>query len=143
MSVKRWTTLAIRYNTTLLLTTLVVYVYRDVWPLGTYTEQPKDTSRDSLLWYKFALLVFTGVVVPLFVPRRYIPVDPQVRLFFCSFSRARLKLRLLVEPVACAQPGINLLNILADLLFLSQPRHLQRLSGGTPGSGSTAAALRH
>ncbi|KAF8904793.1 hypothetical protein CPB84DRAFT_1772829 [Gymnopilus junonius] len=77
MSVKKWTTLATRYNTTILLSVLAVYAYRDIWPLGTYTEQPKDTSHDHLLWYKIALVALTGAAVPLFIPRRYIPVDPK------------------------------------------------------------------
>ncbi|KDR83054.1 hypothetical protein GALMADRAFT_238844 [Galerina marginata CBS 339.88] len=77
MSFKKWTTLAIRYNILILLTALGVYIYRDIWPLATYTEHPKDTAHDELLWYKVALLAFTAGVIPLFVPRRYIPVDPK------------------------------------------------------------------
>ncbi|KDR83050.1 hypothetical protein GALMADRAFT_866663 [Galerina marginata CBS 339.88] len=77
MSVKKWTTLATRYNIIVLLSALGVYIYRDIWPLATYTEHPKDTAHDEFLWYKIALLSFTAAVVPLFVPRRYIPVDPK------------------------------------------------------------------
>lgn len=71
-----------RYNSILLLSAMVVYLYRDVWPLATYTESPKD-SDDVLLWYKVTVLTLTSLVIPLFVPRQYIPVDPEVKAFLC------------------------------------------------------------
>ncbi|KAF9013105.1 hypothetical protein BDQ17DRAFT_1342742 [Cyathus striatus] len=53
-----------------------VYSYRDFWPLITTTETPKDIAEGPLLWAKLAVLSFVTVVVPLFIPRRYTPVDP-------------------------------------------------------------------
>ncbi|KAH9912641.1 uncharacterized protein B0H18DRAFT_889646 [Fomitopsis serialis] len=57
--------------------TWVVFVYRDIWPLATYTLQPIDGAEGALLWGMFALLTVAGVVVPLLVPRQYTPADPK------------------------------------------------------------------
>ncbi|KAJ7801014.1 hypothetical protein B0H14DRAFT_2161358, partial [Mycena olivaceomarginata] len=53
-----------------------VYVYRDVVPLATFTGFPADRSEGPKLWGKIALLFVTAVIIPLFTPRQYIPVDP-------------------------------------------------------------------
>lgn len=84
MTVVKWSTLAGRYNIVLLLSIMGVYLYRDIWPLATYTEGRKD-SDDKLIWYKITILIFTSVLVPLCIPRRYIPVDPKVGT--CPFVR--------------------------------------------------------
>jgi hypothetical protein len=76
--VGRWSVLARRYNVALLLVLLATYLYRDVWPLATYTETPVDIAQGRFLWAKIVVLVFTALVIPLFVPRRYVPVDPTV-----------------------------------------------------------------
>ncbi|KAI0791665.1 P-loop containing nucleoside triphosphate hydrolase protein [Abortiporus biennis] len=52
-----------------------VFAYRDLWPLCTYTLKPMD-EEDSALWLKMSLITFSGVIVPLVIPRRYIPLDP-------------------------------------------------------------------
>ena len=67
--------------TFVLFCTLATYTYRDIWPLLTYTQQP----RDVLAWPLYLNLFFLaigGLFIPLFVPRPYVPVDPDVRL--CS-----------------------------------------------------------
>lgn len=56
-----------------------VYAYRDVWPLLTYTLDPVDGSEGWLIWTKIGVLSYAAVVVPLLIPRQYIPVDPSVR----------------------------------------------------------------
>lgn len=56
-----------------------VYAYRDVWPLLTYTLDPVDGSEGWLIWTKIGVLSYAAVVVPLLIPRQYIPVDPLVR----------------------------------------------------------------
>ncbi|KAE9397830.1 P-loop containing nucleoside triphosphate hydrolase protein [Gymnopus androsaceus JB14] len=68
---------SIRHLNTVLCTTLAVYVYRDVYPLGTFVLTPQDKDEGSLLWAKISLLALVGIVVPLTVPRKYIPVDPK------------------------------------------------------------------
>lgn len=57
---------------------LVVYGYRDLWPLMTYTLQPKDKAEGNLLWAKIALASFVGALEPIFEPYPYIPYDPAV-----------------------------------------------------------------
>lgn len=61
--------------TCVLLAACALYIYRDIWPLMTFSLTPAD-AEDTLLWPKIALLVFTGVVVPICVPRQYVPVNP-------------------------------------------------------------------
>ena len=67
-----------RHNNSVLFIALVVYVYRDIWPLATYTENPVDGSEGALIWTKLVVLFITAVIIPLFVPRQYVPVDPKV-----------------------------------------------------------------
>ncbi len=57
-----------------------VYLYRDVWPLATFTESPADLGEGSILWVKIALLFLGGVVIPLLAPRKYPPLDAKVRV---------------------------------------------------------------
>ncbi|KAF9476113.1 multidrug resistance-associated ABC transporter [Pholiota conissans] len=74
---KTWSISATRHNIIVLLSTLTVYLYRDIWPLATYDEQPEDTEEGSVLMVKIVILAFIGVVIPLVIPRRYTPVDPK------------------------------------------------------------------
>ena len=67
-----------RHNNFILFVALVVYVYRDIWPLATYTENPVDRSEGALLWTKLVVLFTTAVIIPLVVPRQYVPVDLKV-----------------------------------------------------------------
>ncbi|KAE9384990.1 P-loop containing nucleoside triphosphate hydrolase protein [Gymnopus androsaceus JB14] len=53
----RWSRNSIRHLNTVLCATLAVYIYRDVYPLGTFDE-------GSLLWAKISLLALAGVLVP-------------------------------------------------------------------------------
>lgn len=78
----RWSRISIRHLNTILLATLSVYTYRDIYPLGTYVLTPQDKLEGPLLWVKISLLAVAAVVIPLIVPRKYIPVDPKV-----SFNR--------------------------------------------------------
>ena len=79
---------AVHHLAFVLIATWSVFAYRDVWPLATYSLQPLDQAEGPLLWIKFAFLTFAATVVPLLVPRQYIPVDPSVRCVhlsqFCS-----------------------------------------------------------
>ena len=61
--------------TCILLSSCAVYIYRDIWPLMTFTLTPADAS-DALLWPKTALVFLTGILLPACVPRQYIPVNP-------------------------------------------------------------------
>lgn len=60
---------------------LAVYMYRDIWPLMTFTLAPKDEAEGRVLWAKVALAAFVGAVEPIFEPYPYIPYDPAVSIF--------------------------------------------------------------
>ncbi|KAJ7283178.1 P-loop containing nucleoside triphosphate hydrolase protein [Mycena rebaudengoi] len=66
----------IRHANTVLFVAFAVYVYRDVFPLATFTRLPEDLHEGPILWAKISLLFATAIVVPLFTPRQYIPADP-------------------------------------------------------------------
>ncbi|KAJ3985397.1 hypothetical protein F5890DRAFT_1510435 [Lentinula detonsa] len=71
----KWSKLVIRHLNIVLLAALCVYLYRDVYPLITFTLEPKDLSEGGILWAKIGLLTILGVVIPLAIPRPYVPVD--------------------------------------------------------------------
>ncbi|KAG5728585.1 ATP-binding cassette transporter abc4 [Termitomyces sp. T112] len=72
----RWSSIALVHMNFLLVSTFGVFFYRDIFPLATYTQIPLDSLEGSLLWIKIFFLTLTSVLIPLLVPRRYIPVDP-------------------------------------------------------------------
>jgi hypothetical protein len=86
LTIKEWSILAARYNILLLLITFATYVQRDLWPLATFTQQPQDGTEGQILWFKVGALFATAVLIPLFVPRRYIPVDPKVHMLDFFFA---------------------------------------------------------
>lgn len=61
----------------ILLITFSVYAYRNIWPLLTFTLSPADGREGSLLWAKVSLLAVAGIIIPLVIPRQYVPVDPK------------------------------------------------------------------
>lgn len=69
--------IASRHATVLLLIFTAVYFIRDFFPLATYHLSPQDEAEGDLIWAKIALMFFTGLVIPLCVPRIYMPVDPE------------------------------------------------------------------
>ncbi|KAJ3929467.1 MAG: hypothetical protein NXY57DRAFT_1016596 [Lentinula lateritia] len=73
----RWSRNSIRHLNTVLCATFATYAYRDVYPLGTYKVVPQDGSDGCFTWVKIGLLFLAGVLVPLCVPRKYVPVDPK------------------------------------------------------------------
>ncbi|KAG6885716.1 hypothetical protein C0993_010889 [Termitomyces sp. T159_Od127] len=72
----RWSGIALVHVNFLLLSTFGVFFYRDIFPLATYDRIPLDLSEGPLLWTRIFFLTVTSVVIPLLVPRRYRPVDP-------------------------------------------------------------------
>ncbi|KAJ7456632.1 hypothetical protein FB451DRAFT_1048362 [Mycena latifolia] len=77
VAAKRWSQVAVKHLNALLLFTLSIYAYRDLFPLITYQRVPLDLSEGWILWGKIIALVIAAVVVPLFIPRQYTPVDPK------------------------------------------------------------------
>jgi hypothetical protein len=63
-----------RHISLVLATSWTVYFIRDVVPLMTYTSVPADPPY--MLWELIGVLSFTGVLLPLITPHRYIPFDP-------------------------------------------------------------------
>ncbi|KZP16764.1 P-loop containing nucleoside triphosphate hydrolase protein [Athelia psychrophila] len=72
----RWGRLASNHLAVVLLALFGVYVHRDLWPLATFTKHPVDHSEGWILWAKAGVLFIISIVVPLFMPRQYTPVDP-------------------------------------------------------------------
>lgn len=60
--------------------TWVVFAYRNIYPLGTFTLEPLDLHEGWCMWAKLSVLTFAAVLVPSFVPTQYIPFDPKVCL---------------------------------------------------------------
>ncbi|KDR83121.1 hypothetical protein GALMADRAFT_263529 [Galerina marginata CBS 339.88] len=66
-----------RYHNVVLLSALGVYAYRDILPLATYNLEPVDKAEGNIIWAKIALLSVSAVLIPLFIPYAYIPLDPK------------------------------------------------------------------
>ncbi|KIM25975.1 hypothetical protein M408DRAFT_330768, partial [Serendipita vermifera MAFF 305830] len=60
----------------LLLVTWFVYMYRDIWPLATYTLHPVDPNHWTT-WATVGVLTLVGVIVPIITPFEYVPIDPE------------------------------------------------------------------
>lgn len=60
-----------------LLALFSVYAHRDLYPLLTFTEEPRDSQEGRLLWAKLVILTMTSIVLPVMCPTQYIPVDPK------------------------------------------------------------------
>ncbi|KAF9802245.1 hypothetical protein IEO21_09909 [Rhodonia placenta] len=75
-----WGSIASGHATLILLCTLAVYLYRDVWPYTTFTQKPLDTSEGVMLWVKIADLIVAALIIPLFTPRIHEPFDAKVRI---------------------------------------------------------------
>ncbi|KAJ6574692.1 hypothetical protein B0H19DRAFT_1371649 [Mycena capillaripes] len=73
---RRWSQVAVKHLNTVLVGTFFIYVYRDLFPLITYHRVPLDISEGWILWAKIISLFVGAALVPLFIPRQYIPVDP-------------------------------------------------------------------
>lgn len=55
----------------------VTYAYRDIYPLATFNRHPIDAYDDWRLPALLVALMSGGVVVPLFQPSEYRPVDEE------------------------------------------------------------------
>ncbi|KAJ7495858.1 hypothetical protein B0H11DRAFT_2000914 [Mycena galericulata] len=73
----RWSRVAVVHLNSVLLSAFGVYLYRDIYPLATFAVVPMDLSEGPLLWAKVIILFVVAGVIPLAIPRQYIPVDPK------------------------------------------------------------------
>jgi hypothetical protein len=90
----KWSRVIIRHLNTVLVATFCVYVYRDIYPLITYTSSPLDKHEGHLLWAKIGVLGLSVILVPLLIPRQYVPVDPNVsflRIFLVIYVPSNCK----------------------------------------------------
>ncbi|GBE88702.1 ATP-binding cassette transporter abc4 [Sparassis crispa] len=69
--------LLIQHGNLVLFVMWALYLYRDVWPLATYVLSPADIQEGPLLWAKLSMLTLAAVVIPLCVPREYVPLNPK------------------------------------------------------------------
>ena len=91
-----------------LLSTGIVYGYRDLWPFATSNLSPEDAAYGWMTWSRVAITLFAGVILPLITPRVYIPLDPKVggfrvsclRLEYLASIRARQGTDRSIEPAA-------------------------------------------
>ncbi|KAG8972657.1 hypothetical protein FRC05_009668 [Tulasnella sp. 425] len=72
---RRLTRVVSRHLTTLLCVAWFVYAYRDLYPLATYTKHPVDAADGWRTWARVGLLTLVGAVLPLIVPRKFVPVN--------------------------------------------------------------------
>ncbi|KZT18101.1 hypothetical protein NEOLEDRAFT_1152799 [Neolentinus lepideus HHB14362 ss-1] len=72
-----WASVANFHMVVILLFTTGVYTYRDLYPLATFTLSPIDLHEGWLLWVKIGLVLLSGIVIPLVIPRPYVPFDPK------------------------------------------------------------------
>ncbi|KAK7466190.1 hypothetical protein VKT23_004914 [Stygiomarasmius scandens] len=73
---RRWSSVLIRHVNTIHFVAFVVYAYRDLYPLTLFDQTPQDAAEGSLLWARVGLLTFVAIVIPLVIPRQYIPFNP-------------------------------------------------------------------
>ncbi|KAF9449105.1 multidrug resistance-associated ABC transporter [Macrolepiota fuliginosa MF-IS2] len=73
----RWQPIFSQHCLLLLFSSLLVNVYRNIWPLAIYGGVPMDINDGIFMWGKLVLLTITAVGIPLFSPRKYEPVNPE------------------------------------------------------------------
>uniref|UniRef100_A0A0W0FN82 P-loop containing nucleoside triphosphate hydrolase protein n=1 Tax=Moniliophthora roreri TaxID=221103 RepID=A0A0W0FN82_MONRR len=71
-----WSSLSAKHVNAVLSVCFAVYAYRDLFPLATFDLVPLDVHEGDLLWWKIGVLG-VAMLLPLFMPRQYRPVDPQ------------------------------------------------------------------
>ncbi|KAF9261735.1 hypothetical protein L218DRAFT_1001520 [Marasmius fiardii PR-910] len=73
----RWSRVVIRHLNLVLLAASGAYAYRDLYPLATFNKLPLDIQDGWRLWAKVTLLFISAIVIPLVIPRRYVPYNPK------------------------------------------------------------------
>lgn len=73
-----WTSRLAYHRRIIMLATLAVFTYRDLWPLATFDQSPTDGQLGWMAWARVALVFYCGAIVPLVLPGVYVAVDPEV-----------------------------------------------------------------
>lgn len=79
----KWSDVLTRHANTLWLISFTVFGYRDLYPSATFDLTPLDIEEGWFIWVKIALLFILAIVIPLAIPRRYIPHNPKVSFLPC------------------------------------------------------------
>ena len=134
VTVKEWSVSTTRYNILVLLSVFGVYIYRDIWPLATFTKEPKDLQEGYILWIKFSITTLTAVIIPLFIPRQYLPVDPKVHRSINMLNPSYSTLINFFEYIgsnARTKSRTDMLTLCFNVLYISGPGHNAWLSRST------------
>jgi hypothetical protein len=134
----RWSRLVSNHLATLLLAMFAVFAYRDLWPLITFHQRPKDLKEGALLWAKVVVLFLTSVVFPLVSPRQYIPVDPAVRRSFQRIS-CHLHSHYATASYRDPTPRANFFVAVNGLVYLAGSHRLQGVSSSSPPARRTSS----
>ncbi|KAF8610181.1 P-loop containing nucleoside triphosphate hydrolase protein [Ceratobasidium sp. AG-I] len=59
----------------LLLIAFGVYAWRDLFPFATFSLHPAESAGGWLTWSRIGILTFASIVIPLSIPRTYVPLD--------------------------------------------------------------------
>ncbi|KAF9078326.1 hypothetical protein BDP27DRAFT_1412327 [Rhodocollybia butyracea] len=73
----KWSVILTRHANTLWLIAFAVVGYRDLYPLATFNLTPLDIEEGWIIWTKISLLFILAAVIPLAIPRKYIPLNPK------------------------------------------------------------------
>ena len=138
VTVKEWSASTTRYNILVLLSVFGVYIYRDIWPLATFTKEPLDQQEGYMLWIKFGITSLTAVIIPLFIPRQYVPVDAKVHQLVESAFPTLIKN---IESNAGTKPRTDLLTLCFSILYISGPGYNAWLSRSTLAIRSTSSTF--
>ncbi|KZP21077.1 P-loop containing nucleoside triphosphate hydrolase protein [Athelia psychrophila] len=68
---------AVDHLTVLLLVTMGVYAYRDIYPLAIVGKHPMDSLAGRFLWPFVSVLALTSIGPLVLAPREYVPVHPE------------------------------------------------------------------
>ncbi|KAH7930578.1 P-loop containing nucleoside triphosphate hydrolase protein [Leucogyrophana mollusca] len=74
-SSKSWSQRTSTHLSVIAFATFLVFAYRDLWPLMTFTKTPQDIREGWLVWAKLLTLALVGIIFPLTSPRQYTSLD--------------------------------------------------------------------
>lgn len=67
-----------------MLVIFTIFFYRYMKPFATFTPPQKLSTARIIEYVHLGVLGFASVGIPLAMPRQYVPVDPEVRVFKLS-----------------------------------------------------------
>lgn len=125
----RWSNVASKHLIIMLIATFGIYFYRDLFPLATFTRTPRDLSEGWVLWTKVVILALTSIGIPLFIPRQYKPVDPEVSFF--SFIFYGIQSPKTLGSYGSSKRRTNRLYLFISYIFFLRSHCVPSLSGST------------